>query len=471
MSATTVNQTWGAVGRWLSILSGAAVVGLVGLAVVVAMRTGPGRRPPVAAVSGPTAEPPSVTIAKPERTTLRRAIRQPGAIEAFERTPLYARVAGYVEDVRRDIGDRVHRGDVLVKLSVPELEEEVKEKEARVAQARAEIEQARESLAAAEAGVGTAKAMVQLAEAGRTRSGADYERWEGESRRVQGLVQRQVIDKQIQDETLNQFKASAAARDETEAKVKSAEASLREAVARRDKAKADVKAAQARLAVAEADHRRMATWLGYASVRAPFDGIVTARNVDTGHLLLPAAAGSGGKAEPLFVMERIDPVRIFVEVPEADAGAVRDGTPAVVRIPALRGREIPGQVTRSSWSLGARERTLRVEIDLPNPEGRLRPGMYAHASITVEHPDVLTLPAAAVVKQGDQTFCYRVEDGKAVRTPIEVGLTSDGRLEVLQKQMKPGDDSSWREFTGAEEVIQNIPAGLADGQVVRIAPP
>ncbi len=465
MSSTSLKQASIAT-RWRRILLGAAVLGVVAVAVVVAVFATRGRPSRGVPASGPTSEPPSVTTVRPERKTLVRAIRQPGTIAAFERTPVYARDAGYVEKVHVDIGDRVRQGDVVAKLSVPELEEEVKEKGARVEQAKAEIEQAVEALAAAEAGVATAKALIAVAEAARARTQADYDRWKGEYQRVEELARRQVIDKQIRDETRNQLKASDAARDETEAKVKAAEAAHQESMAQRDKANADVKAAKARLGVAEADHRRMVVWLEYATVRAPFDGVVTARNVDPGHFLQPAAAGSGGKAEPLFVVERIAPVRIFVEVPEADAVAVRNGTPASVRIQALGSRELKGEVTRSSWSLEATERTLRTEIDLPNPEGKLRPGMYAYALIAVQHPNLLTLPATAVVKQGDQTFCYRVENGRAIRTPIKVGLAGDGHVEVLQKQTKADGDAPWEEFTGGEEIINN-PAGLSDGQVVR----
>ncbi len=419
---------------------------------------------PIISSAEPLSDPPVVVTVQPQRQTIHRAIRQPGTIEAFERTPVHARVAGYVEKVYVDIGDRVRQGDALAKQQVPELEEEVNEKEALVTQAIAEVEQARQGLATAEAAIDTAKALIQVAEAGRARTKSDYERWEGEYKRVQELVQRQVIDSQIRDETLNQFKSSEAARDETEAKVKAAEAALKESITRRDKAKADVQTAAARLAVTEANHRRMAAWLEYATLRAPFDGVVSARNIDTGHFLQPA--GSGGKTEPLFIVERIDTVRILVDVPEADAVAVKVGTPAVIHVQGIAGLEIPAQVTRSSWSLEARERTLRVEINLPNSEGRLRPGMYAYAVITLEYADRLTLPATAVVKQGDQTFCYRVEGGKAVRMPIKVGFTSGERLEVLQKRTKTGADG-WEEFTGEEEIVDNNLQGLSDGQMVR----
>jgi RND family efflux transporter MFP subunit len=409
----------------------------------------------------------SVTTVLPERKSLPRVIEQPGHIEAFEETPLFARIAGYVQKVHVDIGDRVRVGDVLAEVSVPEMEEELKQKEALVAQAQAEVAQAQGALRAAGANVETANALVRQAEANRARAGAEFQRWESEYKRVQALVVRRVLDEQTRDETHNQFQAAAAAREEVEAKVKSAEAARDESAAHRDKAKADVSAAAAKLQVRKADQRRLEALLGYARVKAPFEGIVNERNIHTGHLLHPGSASG----EPLFVVVRIDPVRVFVDVPEADAVLIQPGAAARVRVQVLRGREFAGKVTRSAWALNAKTRTLRTEIDLPNPDGLLRPGMYAYASITSERPAVWTLPAAAVVLQGDQAFCFRVENGKAVRTPVRVGARDGAAIEVLGKQTgsaKAGAVRTWEDFNGDEVVISLNPAGLTDGQAVTV---
>jgi multidrug efflux pump subunit AcrA (membrane-fusion protein) len=129
-------------------------------------------------------------------------------------------------------------------------------------------------------------------------------------------------------------------------------------------------------------------------------------------------------------------------------------------------------VTRSSWSLDARSRTLRTEIDLRNPEGKLRPGMYAYVTFTAPLPSAFTLPASAVVTQAGESWCYRVEDGKAVRTPIKVGGREGQRVQVLKKgKGSPGGDgtAAWEDFTGKEEVVVTNPASLSDGQPVTVA--
>jgi RND family efflux transporter MFP subunit len=202
--------------------------------------------------------------------------------------------------------------------------------------------------------------------------------------------------------------------------------------------------------VAEADRDQSKAMFGYARVTAPFDGTVSVRNVNKGHFLLAAAGGN--KGEPLFTVVSADTVRVFVDVPEADAGLVRDGTEAKVRVPSL-GREVDGTVTRASGVIDPKTRTLRAEIDLPNKDGMLRPGVYVFATLVVKREGVLTLPASAVVTGDSGAYCFRVEGGKAVRTPVQTGLSGGGLVEVLKG------------VTGGEEVAANAGV-LKDGQEV-----
>ena len=181
------------------------------------------------------------------------------------------------------------------------------------------------------------------------------------------------------DEAQNQFRSSDAARDEAAAKIESAKAGVRESEAKLAKAKADVNAAVARLQVAKADYQRMQAVLQYAKITAPYDGVVTQRNVHTGHFI-PGA----GSREPLFVVMRTDRVRVFVDVPEKDATSVKNGDRATIRVQALGGQAFDGKVSRSSWALDPRARTLRAEVEVSDPESKLRPGMYANASIIIE---------------------------------------------------------------------------------------
>jgi RND family efflux transporter MFP subunit len=415
----------------------------------------------------------SVTVVKPERRSLKRTVEQPGTVQAFEEAPLFAKLPGYARRVLVDIGDRVtgpqvsgsgvevEPGQVLVEIAIPELEEEAKQKHALVTRSEAAVEQAKKALATAEAAVTTAEAQTVEAEAGVLRAQANFDRWESETRRVASMVKGGVVDAQVHDETLNQFRSAEAARAEARAKVVSAKAQTQKAKAERDKAAADVRGAEAGLDVARADARRVDALVGYTKLRAPFDGVVTRRQVDPGHFVQPAG---GGSTTALLVVARTDPVRVFVDVPEADAALVRPGAEATVRVQSLGGAAIRGAVARTAWALDPSARTLRTEIDLPNPDGRLRPGMYVQARVAVDLPEAWVLPATALAKQGDAVVCYRVEGGKAVRTPVQTGR-SDGTLTEVLKWQKPGAANAWEDFTGRESVAAPA-ANLTDGQAV-----
>jgi RND family efflux transporter MFP subunit len=421
---------------------------------------------PAAAQSSPAAAPAAAPAAppvgRPQRRALVRTVEQPGRVEPFAQTPLVAKVAGYVKAFSADYGDVVRAGQLLAEIDVPELAEELKQKQALVAEAAAEVEHAKKQLAAAEAQVNSAAAAVAEARAGRKRAQANYDRWQSESKRLAKMAEQRVIDEQVRDETLNQFRAAEAARDEVEARVRSMEAAQTESEARRDRAKADVAVAEAKARVAAADEGRTRAFLGYTRLTAPFAGVVTARNIDVGHLLQPSDRGP-----PLFVVTQMDPVRVFVEVPEADAALVRPGAKAAVTVPALRGRTFPGAVTRTAWALEARSRTLMTAIDLPNPYGELRPGMYAYAAVTVALPEAWTLPSTAVVKQGDATVAFLVRDGKAVRVGVQTGFNDGRHVEVLKVEAPaPGAAApAWAEPTGGETFVLRT-AGVTDGQPV-----
>lgn len=415
---------------------------------------------------------PRVATVRPTRKLLRHTIEQPARIQAFERTPIHAKISGYVQDVRVEIGSRVGKGDLLAELWVPELREELKQKEARVVQAGIEIKQAEKALEVARANYKTAQSQVQEAVAGRKRARANCEYRKSESDRIDRLAHDQSIADRIRDEALNQLRSAEAACEEIEARVTSAEAARQESAARRDKAEIDLEAARNQLELAQADQRRLQALVDYARITAPFAGVVSARHVDTGHFLRPE--GRHGDANPLFVVERTDRVRVFLEVPEIDAVLVKEGLTACIRVQALNEEEFLGKVAGSSWSLEPGQRTLRTEVDFDNPRGRLRPGMYAHAIIEVEQADAWTLPAATILTRDGQTFCYCANSGKAVRTPVKVGVRRGDVLEILKMQQrpaKPGDKARWVNCTGVEQVIATNPGELTEGQTIFVSAP
>jgi RND family efflux transporter MFP subunit len=411
----------------------------------------------------------AIAIVHPKRQSLTRLIEQPGTIQAYEVSQRFARVPGYVRlphdaqgrllvDIGREVrgpkldaaGKETEPGQVLAELDVPELVQEAANKQATVHQVEADVEQAEKALAATTAGVTVAEANV-------TEAQATYDFWQSQAKKFAGLVEGGALDPKSRDEAEKQFRAAAG-------RLTAATAAVVKAKADRDKAEADVKSAKARVAVAGAEARRLEALVGYATIRAPFDGIVTRRKVNTGDFVQPGA----GKDDWLFTIAQLDPVRVVVAVPEMDAELVRNGLDVHLTIQALPGPARTGKVARTSWDLEPSSRTLRTEIDLPNPDHALRPGIYVYARITCPLPEAWVLPVSAVIKQADSLVCFRIVDGKAVRTPVQVGR-GDGQFIQVLKYQTAGASLSWEAWTGNEKVAAKA-TGLTDGQAVQVDP-
>ncbi len=351
-------------------------------------------RVPVVARSDPddASTPAAVQVQHPAHKTLERVIEQPGYVVAFAETPLYAKLAGYVEKLNVDIGDRVtgprmddeghlvSAGQVLVKLSAPELVDELAQKEALLVQADAHLEQAQAQIKVADAVVATGHANVESATAQEEQTVAELERWKSEYGRVAELGRSSAVPQKLVDETKSQFRAAEGARREAAAKVQAAKSVLVENEALAAKARADEKAAQGARQAAEADLRRAEALEEYTFIRAPFDGVVSTRNIAVGHFVQPIRTT---KDQPLLIVIHADPLRVFVDVPEADAGLVNVGDRVVMHIPSQDGHIVEATVTRTSWALDNATRALRAEIDIPNADGQLRPGMKASVKIVL----------------------------------------------------------------------------------------
>jgi multidrug efflux pump subunit AcrA (membrane-fusion protein) len=410
-----------------------------------------------------------ITVVRPERRDLRMMVVQPGTIEAYEAAPIYSRISGYVRRYLHNIGDRVKAGDVLLEMWIPDFVEQHSQKSATVQRAEVQIRVTESALRAAEAKLETAKARIVSAKAGVDRAQASYTRWESEAKRLEQLVSQRVLDVQVRDETYRQFEEAAAAREQAIAAVSEASSARDQATADRDRARVDVDAARAQLAVAQADEREAQVVVEYGRIKAPFDGVITQRNVSPGDYLQP---GGGANGRPLFVLEQVDPVRIFVGVPELASFFVHENDTALIRFQAVPGITREGKVVRSGFALNPSTRTLQTEIDLPNSDGHLRPGWYVTVTIAVERKQVWTLPSNAIQYQGQQDyFVYLQIEGKPVRTPVIIGPSDDTSTEILRKFVPGAPDNppyantnAWPTFDGTEQVLVGSPDVLDAGQ-------
>jgi multidrug efflux pump subunit AcrA (membrane-fusion protein) len=422
---------------------------------------------------------PTVTVAQPEIRTIHRSVAQPGVIEPYEQTSIFSKVAGFVQRWNVDIGDHVKKDQLLAEILVPELAEEYNQKVAVVEQQKSMVKQSEQLIHVAESNLQASIDAVNETKANLTRYAADVERWEGELDRLNKMVRDQVVNPEVLAETKNQAKASQSAYDAAQAAVKTKESQQLASAAQVDKCKADLAAAGAQVKVAEADERRMAAMFAYTKILAPYDGVVTTRNINTGDFVRPASGDASGGEEggaygvssiPLFVVARTDPMMFVIGVPELDAPYVSVGTKASLRLQSLAEREYDVPVTRTSLALRNQSRTLQAEIDLPNPKDELLPGMYAYGSIEIERPKVWAIPSSAIVEIGNRMCCYLVNEGVAVRTQIQAGVSDGTWTEVVKRRTYPtsGEPGAWEDFNGSERVIDGDLSEVGDGKQVAV---
>jgi HlyD family secretion protein len=423
---------------------------------------------------------PAVKIVHAQHRTIKRTVEQPGVINAYERTALYAKVSGFVQKWNVDIGDRVKKGATLVELRAPELVAQHQQMKEQVLLDRALVEQSQKQHIVAQRNVTAATEQVAQARADVKRYEADVQRWQSEVKRLTTLVGERVVDQQVLDETERQLKSSQATLEAAQVAVRTRDAQRMSSEATQEQAKTEISVAEARVPVASAEERRLAALVDYLTITAPYDGVVLVRNVNLGDFVTPASGDpsqgqfslgvSPSNSTPLYLLNRIDPVLFIVGVPETDAAYVAAGNRARIRVPALANHEFPAKVTRTSWALNPTSRTLQAQVELPNPKGRFLPGMYAYGSVIIERPNVRALPVSAVTQIGNQTYCYLALDGKAVRTPVQTGVSDGTWVEATRKLVRSSASSegTWEAFDGTEDIITGDLSEISDGLPVTV---
>jgi RND family efflux transporter MFP subunit len=405
-------------------------------------------------------QPVPVETIQPTREDLKRfSDSTPAELLPYEQTDLTAKIAGYVQKVNVDIGDRVkgprydhdgrllEEGQVLAELWVPEMLAELQQKEKLVEQVAADVKQATANLAAAEANLKTAEAAVKEAEAARGRADAQAAFARSQFERLSQTGQ--AVERQVIAEALLQKSAAEAAQAEIEAKVQSMQAARDESAAKRDKARADVLAAQARIGVAHANRDYVKAMLQYAKLTAPYDGVITKLNVHTGAFV----TGKAGES-PLLTIVRDDKLRVTVDVSEKDVRFLKPDTVVEVDLDALPGRKFAWKISRFAPVLGT-GRKVRLEVHIPNTEGGLYPGMYGHAVVVLEHKKgALTLPATCLSTDEKGPFVFTVTEGKARKQRVVLGINDGKKVEIASG------------LSGTEEVISSGKDTIREGQFV-----
>ncbi len=411
---------------------------------------------------------PTVTIVSPKRQALTWSVEQPGTVQAFESAPIVANLSGFVSKVYVDLGDKVAGptatapGTLLAEIAIPELEQELKQKAAEVMQRQAEVTLAQRGADVAKEHVNSIQAQFVEAKAMLNRTTADVERWTSELKRIEGLVSQKVVDNQTLDETRKQLKTATSGREEVDAKILSASAMVRKAEARQGQATAEIAASQAKLKVAEAEVGRVQALVGYTKIHAPMSGVITGRFIHTGHFLQP----TGTKPEALFNLAKLDTVRVAADLPDSVIEFAKVGAVATVVFPSLGNREVKATLSRASGALNAESRTLRVEIDLPNPDGLWKPGLYVVVKLTGQSSETMTVPSSAVLIADETAYIYEVTNGVVSKQRVKVGRVEATQVEVLGKRPAGTSQGDWQPISGAERIVVGNLGALADGQSV-----
>ncbi len=495
---------------------------------------------------------PMVNVVAVEAPPAADALVLPGNIQAVAQTAITARASGYIKQFFVDIGDRVRKGQLLATIETPDVDQSVAQARAQLSQSQAAVAQAganlnqqqanlaqnqadlsrtqatyqqsRTDLARAYASLAQAQEAAAQQTAQLTQAQANLNLARVTAQRYQNLLASGAIDQQTTDQAVASFQTnqanvaslasavraglanvtafkdavlSSAANVRANADgVRASRAQVAAAAANVRSYRAAITAAQANVRAAQANVARNAALQGFNRVLAPFDGIITARNVDSGALIGAsggpstsdsssvgsgaagttsqgnAAGGSGSSgsspgptasasSSSLFSEAQVSTLRFFINIPQTYLSIVSVGQPVQVTVSETPGRIYRGTITRTAGALDSSSRTLVAEVQLPNKDGSLRPGMFAQATIRVPHPGgAVVIPGPALVTNADNTQVVLVDKNSKVHfQPITVGRDFGKVIEVTQG------------LSVGQKVVSSPSDSLTEGESVKVAPP
>lgn len=438
--------------------------------------------------------------------------RRPADVLAYYRDDLACRVSGVIRMIRTDKGDTVKEGETLIKVDVPELEARVKEQKSALDLANAQVKQQEAAVVSAKAELGVIEAKISAAGA-KLRSDKAYLSFRAQqSKRFQALLASRSIEARLVDEQEDRREAAFEAVNAATEAVNAAKAQKVSAEAHIKQAEADLEEARRKVEVAQAEVDHAQALLDFATIKAPFDGVIVNRDrhANVGAIVQKAETGT---PTPLLTIQRSDIVTVVMRVPDNFAPYITPETEAIFETHSLPGVKIRGKVTRFPPSLDNPEhdRTMMVEVDLwngtkeafekkkndpkflsglkkgmpgdpnnglpilPAIQGevaggrqlRLLPGMFGQMTMVLrKFENAFMLPSSSIVSAGGNTYIYLVQDGKAHLQPVKVQV-DDGKLVKVELLGKGGEVLG--DLTGKEEVIISNQGELSEGQLIQPA--
>jgi RND family efflux transporter MFP subunit len=363
-----------------------------------------------------TMETPTVAVVKATRATLASDLVLTAEFEPFQEIDVMAKVSGYIKEIKVDIGDHVQEGQLLATLEIPEMQDDLTRAAASIEEANADLAAARDELQRAQ----SAHDMAHLS----------YSRIQDVSKKEPGLVPEQEVDEAHSRDLVAEAQVSGA--------------------------KSHIAAAEQHSKVSQAEQARFKTLFQYGVITAPFTGVVTKRYANNGSLI-QAGTASQSQAMPVVRLSENGLLRLALPVPESAVPLIHLGEPVEVQVSAMH-RGFPGRVARFSDRVDQSTRTMKTEVDVPNPTLVLIPGMYAEVDlVTEQQKNVLSVPAEAVDGSGSSARIFKVQrSGEIEIVPVRLGIETARQTQILSGDLKEGDD-----------VVVGSRSGLKDGNRVQ----
>jgi RND family efflux transporter MFP subunit len=366
------------------------------------------------AVGPPQANLRSVAVAKVARKPIARYLNVSSELVPFQEIDVFAKESGFVSKLYVDYGSRVKAGQLMAILEIPELQAQLQEDQASIKSMSDQVTHAEHEL-------GRIQAQHKVLH-------LQYDRLNGVANSKPGLVAQQEVD-------------------DAQGKDLGAEAQV-------EAAKSQLQMAQSELSVAQSKLAHDQALYDYAKITAPFAGVVTQRYANYG-TLMQAGTSSSTQAMPLVKLSQQDRFRLEIPVPESYVRYIKIGDPVDVRVSGLD-RDFPGKVARFSVDVGAATRTMHTEVDVPNPQGVLIPGMYAEATLTLDRKgNALVVPLQAVSRGNDRADVLVVDEAHKIQDrSITLGIQTENDAEVVSG-LQEGD-----------QVVISDKSGLRPGEAV-----
>ena len=356
---------------------------------------------------------PEVIVVQPRLAPARTAVSLPGNLQPLYSASVFARTNGYIESRSVDIGSVVKTGQVLAVISAPEVDQQLNQARADALEAVAAVAQSKAALEQAQANLGIARIT---------------------QKRYASLIDKRAVTQQNLDE---------------------ADEALRARAADVSAAGANINAAEAGLKSRQANVERLTQLQGFERVVAPFDGVITARNIEVGDLV---SAGSNNGSMSLFSIAQSNVLRVQVEVPQSAALSIKVGQQATLTVQERPGRRYVATVTRSAESIDVAARTMLTEVQVDNREGSLVPGMYGEVNfdITANHPSLIIPSTALVIDKNGMHVVSVSADSRVHFVAVDIGQDQGSQVEISQG------------LRGGETLVSNPSDLLSDGEKVSV---